>query len=253
MRSWLSALSPQGVLIWKPSSLNAKRPHQVKANGGDYTLAFWIRPLGVSSLHTDGRFYPQVQFLSSISPPTHNLAWGLFASNPNGESRMFSSCSEGTTRNYFENVENRAASATDWTFLSISRKNSSSIAGEVGEITVTTNLLMDRETSEVDHCFFDQTAFFTALEVNYDVLMSPIMMIPKTMSVGAIQEMYYSSASTMATRTGPKSSTAKRQTQSKISVEKADFVPRTVILAPPLLFQTRTQKTIECSFSYSQD
>eukprot|EP00961_Rhodomonas_salina_P295860 3935833-Rhodomonas_salina.5 len=46
----------------------------VQANGGDWTIAFWIRPTGdESKIQELGNFYPHVQFLGSISPPQHNL------------------------------------------------------------------------------------------------------------------------------------------------------------------------------------
>lgn len=45
-----------------------------EANNGDWTLAFWLRPLGATSLVEQTKtFIPHVQFLSSLSPPTHNL------------------------------------------------------------------------------------------------------------------------------------------------------------------------------------
>lgn len=65
-----------------------------KQNNGDYTIAFWMKPLGEISFNEyRKRFIPHIQFLSSISPPQHNVAFGHWE-NPNGEARMFSNCSQ---------------------------------------------------------------------------------------------------------------------------------------------------------------
>ena len=46
----------------------------VRRNGGDWTAAFWVKSLGkLSELADTGLFFPHLNFLSSISPPTHNL------------------------------------------------------------------------------------------------------------------------------------------------------------------------------------
>eukprot|EP00961_Rhodomonas_salina_P023721 318708-Rhodomonas_salina.1 len=77
------------------------------------------------------RFIPHLQFLSSFSPPTHNMAWGLWE-NPNGEVRLFSECDQ------MENIEMKAASDSGWTFIAITKKNSRS--GVAPDATVVTNL-----------------------------------------------------------------------------------------------------------------
>jgi hypothetical protein len=45
--------------------------------GGDYTVAFWVRPTGSASLNAAAaggeKFIPQAHFFASLSPPTHNL------------------------------------------------------------------------------------------------------------------------------------------------------------------------------------
>ena len=70
----------------------------VKANGGDFTIAFWVKPLGdVSQLGDTGRFFPHINFLSTLSPPQHNLHIGYWV-NPNGEVRINSKCPNRANR-----------------------------------------------------------------------------------------------------------------------------------------------------------
>lgn len=53
---------------------------EMRAGGGDYTVAFWVRPVGSGSLNAaaagGATFIPQAHFLSSLSPPTHNIGVG---------------------------------------------------------------------------------------------------------------------------------------------------------------------------------
>lgn len=59
----------------------------VRANGGDFTIAFWVRAVGDTSMLGDtDRFYPHINFYSTLSPPQHQLHVGFWV-NPNGEAR----------------------------------------------------------------------------------------------------------------------------------------------------------------------
>lgn len=90
-----------------------------------FTVGFWIKPLDQeNSLHSDGSFYPSVSFLSTISPPTMNVAFGKFGTGVNGEVRVRTSC--GPNKEIAENVELLPASADGWTFIAASRSNSTS-------------------------------------------------------------------------------------------------------------------------------
>ena len=48
----------------------------VKNNGGNWTMVFWIRPKGTVSLDHRGQFVPTMTFWSSLSPPKHHLSIG---------------------------------------------------------------------------------------------------------------------------------------------------------------------------------
>ncbi|EKX46141.1 hypothetical protein GUITHDRAFT_108175 [Guillardia theta CCMP2712] len=75
------------------------------AEGGDFTISFWVRPVGTNSMLGDtGRFFPHLNFFSSLSPPQENLLFGLWA-NPNGEARINSKCYTNGSRDSYWNIE----------------------------------------------------------------------------------------------------------------------------------------------------
>jgi len=174
----------------------------MQKNGGDFTIAFWVRPLGAASMNEnpaalkdkngDARFFPHVSFLSRLSPPAHNLQWGLWK-NPNGEVRVDSACGR-TPRDLFENIEVRASSSDDWTFLAVSRKNTST-PGNPPKTWTATNEQKNWEATELAHCLFDPKAFFTSLEINFPMLISPIMMIPQAIDFAKAQQVFLASPS----------------------------------------------------------
>lgn len=45
----------------------------MKQSNGDFSIGFWVRPLGQQSILRNGAFVPHLQFFSSLSPPKHNL------------------------------------------------------------------------------------------------------------------------------------------------------------------------------------
>lgn len=218
----------------------------VMRQNGDFTIGFWVKPTAAASL-IDGKFIPHVQFYASLSPPTHNLAWGLWL-NANGEARLFSSCARGD-RDIFENIEMNAASEGEWTFLAFTRFNSTSTTNS----SVTTNLGRNIEGSTLPVCLYDDDALFSALEFNYDVLVSPLMMVPGALPFAAVQELYLTNAKDMLSQTGPLVSSAVREEQPRIQLNKQDFQPRSVLTAPPIVFQTRVEPSRSCPFNYASD
>lgn len=159
----------------------------VKANSGDYTIGVWVRPLKFpgprASLHTDGNFYPSLNFLSSVSPPQHNVAVGRWF-NLKGEARLYTNCpAAGKT---FVNVEVHRASNDGWTFVAIVRRGSMT-----PEFTATaTNLNSYKESEAFKQCLYDDSHFFRALEVNYPMLLSPLMMVPEALSEADTQRLF---------------------------------------------------------------
>ena len=215
----------------------------VKANGGDFSFAFWVKPVGdVSMLGDTGRFFPHINFFSTLSPPQHQLHVGYWV-NPNGEARINTNCVNPNNKASYWNVEHKKASNSDWTFIAISHSNVSSPQ----ETNVFTNLGKNKESADAPTCLYDPESFFNALEVNYPMLISPIMMVPKALPSALVQQEYLKNVEEMSIRVGPTVENAVR-VATRVPVEKRDFGPRSTLMASPIIFQTRVTPTGNKSF-----
>eukprot|EP00281_Chroomonas_sp_CCMP1168_P016014 CAMPEP_0206220982 /NCGR_PEP_ID=MMETSP0047_2-20121206/5167_1 /ASSEMBLY_ACC=CAM_ASM_000192 /TAXON_ID=195065 /ORGANISM="Chroomonas mesostigmatica_cf, Strain CCMP1168" /LENGTH=1725 /DNA_ID=CAMNT_0053643677 /DNA_START=282 /DNA_END=5460 /DNA_ORIENTATION=+ len=223
---------------------------EVVANGGDYTISFWMKPLGeYAQIPGTGRFFPFLQMLSSISPPTHNLALAKWTAT-NGDVRLFSACDRGL-KDLFENVEIRESSNDGWTFYAFTRRNARE-GGSGSKTTTVTESARFSEDGVMRQCLYNESAFFRALEINYDVVISPIVMIAEALPFAKVQRMYNNHMHSMQVRTGPHL-TNKDRVASVIDIHKQDFEPRSALMAPPILFQTRTLPTPQCDSSYANE
>eukprot|EP00961_Rhodomonas_salina_P233892 3160641-Rhodomonas_salina.1 len=166
-------------------------------------------------------------------------------------------------------VQLKEASNEEWTFVSIVRRNR--VVSDDGtpllrDTTTMTNFGKTREGSDLEECFYDSDAMFSFLEINYPVLLSPIMMTARAVPVAELQQEYYRMAHDLHVRMGP----AQRVSSSNqdgdddddgdenggrapIAVEKRDFVHTSVIMAPPILFVTRNKPSARCPFQYSTE
>ena len=88
------------------------------------------------------------------------------------------------------------------------------------------------------------------MQVNTPMMISPIMMIPEYKTRRELQEEFLKNVDHMRVRKGPLVADRERL-ETKIPVEKADYVQKSVLMAPPILFQTMARKTNACPFKYS--
>ena len=222
---------------------------KMRKNGGDFTISFWVKPVGVlSNMGTSGSFFPHINFLSTISPPQHNLLFGMWV-NPNGESRLHSKCRPASARDSYFNIEIEKASDSEWTFFAITYRNISSMQ-DTFEGATFTDLGKNSELAQFPICLFDESALFSAIEINYPVLISPIMMLPRALPAAKVNEEYLKRVQEMAIRTGPVTGNDER-VKTTIPVEKQDFDPISTLMASPIIFQTRVQPTSDCPYAYS--
>ena len=244
----------------------------MKKNGGDFTISFWVKPTGANSLVSDlsqkPMFVPQVLcmpvqlygcmhvplcvcltnqlttnhnstqiwFYGKTTPPQAQVGFGLWHTNPNGEVRVDSKCGRGIMWPY-ENVPlSDSASTSEWTFISVVRKNSTSNT----YLQTATNLLKFSEAGELAPgglCLFDPESMINALEMNYPMLISPIMLIPEAIPFANVQQAYLQGRTKMVSRQGPRLSARVAKEETAIVVKKQDFASRTVLIAPPIIFQ----------------
>jgi hypothetical protein len=74
-------------------------------------------------------------------------------------------------------------------------------------------------------CLFDEAALFTAIEFNFPMLISPIMMVPKAIGTGQLQALYLKNDPEMAIRIGPINADRNRELTA-VGVSKSVFTPR---------------------------
>ena len=218
----------------------------VLANGGDYTIAFWMKPTEATSLH-EGKFYPQAHFMNTISPPQHNLAVGKYNSYSDGETRINTACFTGYgSVNYFSNNKLSASSIDGWTFVAFRMKNSSMPM----KTSASVNALKSSEvSSNFAQCFYNSSSMFQMIEFNYPVLVSPILMVPEYLAFASIQAMYYELVEDLKIRTGPLNS----DDDPRILLSKRDYTPRTALMAAPIAFQTRVYPSASCPYTCSKN
>ncbi|EKX42859.1 hypothetical protein GUITHDRAFT_140993 [Guillardia theta CCMP2712] len=185
------------------------------AEGGDFTISFWVRPVGTNSMLGDtGRFFPHINFFSSFSPPQESLLFGLWA-NPNGEARITSKCYGKGSRDPYWNIESNS-----------------------------------EYNNEFPLCLFNSSAFFMGIEINYPMLISPIMLTPQALPMAVVQQQFLQNQKQMDIRSGPTVDNRVR-VSTTIPVVKQDFAPRSALMAAPVIFTRRGNGSLQCGFDYS--
>jgi hypothetical protein len=201
-------------------------------------------------------FFPSVTFFGSIAPPQPQLQFTKTAMGPFGEVKIYSTCkgaSQGNGDNgaYWTMIEMSGyLSTSGWSFVAFTATNMTDDPNKFQVFTTYTNSADRSNYIRLPNCLFNQETFFEAIEFNYPMLISPIMLIPEAVPAATLQSLYLKNMPEMATRIGPVSTTRERKLMA-VGLSKEDFTPRSTLMAPPVLFQTRNQPTAECSFNYS--
>jgi hypothetical protein len=147
-----------------------------------------------------------------------------------------STCGRGKTFDFELATLGSPASTSEWTFISVVRKNSSSNT----YLRTASNLEKHSKPTDLAPgglCLFDPESMINALEINYPMLISPIMLIPEAIPFANVQQAYLQGRAKMVSREGPRVSARLAKENTKIVVKKRDFSPKTVLIAPPIVFQ----------------
>jgi hypothetical protein len=83
------------------------------------------------------------------------------------------------------------------------------------------------------------------------MLISPIMLIPKAIPFANVQQAYLKASAKMNLRFGPRLTARMAKGEHSIPISKQDYTPHTVLIAPPIIFQTRRSQSTTCPFNYS--
>jgi hypothetical protein len=217
---------------------------EVLKNGGDYSIAFWMKPTEKSSLN-NGVFFPQAHFMNTISPPQHNFAVGKYITYPDGETRINSACFTGYG-NYYSNNKLSPASKDGWTFVTFRRRNSTA---PMENAAFTNTIKSSNDHNSFAQCFYNSSSMFQMIEFNYPMLVSPIMMVPTDLPFARIQAMYYNLVGDLKIRTGP----LNVADPPRIQLNKRDFTTHLALMAAPIVFQTRVVPSSSCPYTYSRN
>jgi len=215
---------------------------EVKKNGGDFSISFWYKPFDEQSLIGD-RFLPHLAFYSTLFPPKHNLVLGVFDSNPNGELRVHSNCRRADSSQMFETLHTGAAAVDGWTRFTYVRKNAT--RHTTRSDTLMQNIKQQFQETKTPLCLFDEENMFSAIEINYPMYITPIELYPEALHVEDLQIMYYNVVEDMVARSGPV-----LPYREMINVEQLDYVKRSALVAPPIIFQVRNAEAA-CDFAYA--
>ena len=213
---------------------------EVRKNGGDFTIMFWVRPAGKASFMNEGSlFLPHLTFYSSLFPPEHNIVLGAYRSHAAGALRVNSPCKTSSDSPMYESMYTSASSGEGWTRITYIRKNSSKHDDDGYHVNILLqNAGAKKQESREPMCLFNEETIFSALEVNYPTYISPIQLYPEAIAVEHAQRMYYATTEDMSVRSGPV--VPYRQ---KIKVEHVEYTKRSALVAPPIIFQVREHES----------
>jgi hypothetical protein len=212
-----------------------------------FSLAFWVKAVDATSLTESGKFFPHLSLLHNISPPETYFAMSKMSDWTYNTLDVRSYDSNGNPVKQPSFLQD--LSTSDWNFVAISNKFGS------GEEDLDSFAMQNsRVLSNYRGLDFrkDSRSFFKAIEVNTPMLISPIMLVPKFRLAKELQEEYNTHVDLMAARLGPVDTNRIRK-QTRVHVEKLDFVGRSTLMAAPILFQTKARKTQECPFKYGTE
>jgi hypothetical protein len=221
----------------------------VRRNGGDFTIMFWVRPSNGDSFMSDGsRFLPHLAFYSSLFPPEHNIVLGAYKSHDGGALRVQSPCRTSEDSPMYESMYTSASSVSGWTRITYIRKNSSKHEdAKYHENILLQNTGAKKQETREPMCLFNEETIFSALEVNYPMYISPIQLYPEAFAVEHVQRMYYAMTEDMAVRSGPVVPYRKQ-----IRVEHIEYTKRSALVAPPIIFQVREHES-QCESEFAKE
>jgi len=103
------------------------------------------------------------------------------------------------------------------------------------------------------HCPFDyEKPFFSAVEINYELLITPIGLLTYSIPISQQHQMYFSFNEQISQRPGPALSALERSS-TVYPVSKGNFLPTLAAVSPPIVFQRRVTQAQQCLYSYPNE
>ena len=224
---------------------------EIKSKGG-FTIDFWWKALPgtkirqIRSDKADTDEMAAITFFSRMSPPTR-LATIAFSQDIGTYIASWGACSVSD----FENIEAPPPGKFEhgvWYRAALqvgTRYPADHPAAGSRAMTVFTNSQFAMDFAGWDHCLDDTQDFIQGMILPGGILISPIEITAAPLPAKVMQQRYYESVSNFRVRRGPVVDDRMRTTDA-ISYERDTYAYPVSLVSPPILLQTRDQKTDVC-------
>jgi hypothetical protein len=227
---------------------------EIKQNGG-YTLSFWWKAMSNTKWDTINK--GQMLFYSSVVPPRVLFALDFYGkgegSNINYWMEAYSTCSP--TFENFANIDGGQNFEVGlWYHVSI-------VFGAPDPTGTNTKYVMLMAGATPASIASSMCAYMPATEdliqaitVPGGLLLTPIELTSRPMSVKELQSYYYNWDSKILLRKGPSSLDEDRaELEIEYVVPPAGFPHKMSLVAPPILLQTRRKRTSNCTYALGSE
>jgi len=223
---------------------------EIKSKGG-FTIDFWWKALpgtkirqSYNKVDTDGM--AEITFFSRMSPPTR-LATIFFSSDIGTVAQVWGACSISDVENMYSEPPGKFEHGVWYraAFQVGTRYPADHPAAGSRSMTVFTNTRPAMDFAGWDHCLDDTQDFIQGMILPGGILISPIEITAAPLPAKVMQQRYYESVSNFRVRRGPVVDDRMRTTDA-ISYERDTYAYPVSLVSPPILLQTRDQKTDVC-------
>jgi hypothetical protein len=222
---------------------------EIKQNGG-YTLSFWWKAMELTKWESINK--GQMVFFSSLVPPRvlfvldfygkgegENIWYWMEAYNTNGD-----------TFENFNNVGGEKFEINTWYHVGITFGADDPSGGNAKYIMLMVGSQPSLISTSLTGYMPNTEDLIQAITVVGGLMYSPIQIISKPMSVSELQSYYYTTVSAMHVRRGPVSFDEDRTAlEIEYSVPPAGYPYQMSLVAPPILLQTRRERTGNCTYA----
>ncbi|CAE8607685.1 unnamed protein product, partial [Polarella glacialis] len=219
---------------------------EVSGKGGTFTTIFWIKAAGAAA--TASTFAPTLQLFSGLSPAEPFLSLWVTAGAGAHTSAVLHRHKGGQP----ETIElGGRMKAGEWTQVAVSLGSEDPAGNRQLALVVNTRFtlqLLEKQTSSWANA--SSGLFLEAIVSSPQLLLGGLEFRAEALTVKDVQELYYSRREAMRLRSGPALTDEARISRPLSYVRKA-FNPPGYLLAPPLLIQQRSVKTMDCDSGFA--
>ncbi len=223
---------------------------EIKQSGG-YTLTFWWKAMDLTTWDSINK--GQMVFFSSLVPPRVLFVLDFYGEGEGANINYWIEAynTNGSTFENFNNIDGgQKFEIGTWYSVAVifgapdpageNLKYLMLVAGANPAVIATT----------ITGYMPDTEDFIQAITVPGGMMLTPIEITSKPMSISELQEYFYASESTMKNRRGAAASDEDRvDLEIEYSVPPAGFPFPMSLVAPPIILQTRRERTSNCTYA----